>query len=98
MLTFMELVRLIDEGKLETQLDETLAQVARAAAKTGTPGEVTLKLTITPDFTEALVTPKVTAKTPMAKRHAAILPLSAEGELIRPVQQVLFHESRSSMS
>jgi recombinational DNA repair ATPase RecF len=95
---FTDVLRDIRKGRVVDAATEALAEVVRAVLDTSKPGEVTLKLKITPQGkgdNAVVVSAEVKAKRPMAPLPDALFFADLDGDLLRddPTQQRIFADA-----
>jgi len=95
---FTDVLRDIRKGRVVETLSEELAEVVRAVLDTNKPGELTLKLKISPQGkgdNALIVSAASTQKIPRAKLPDALFFADLDGDLLRddPTQQRMFADT-----
>lgn len=96
-----DVLRDIRKGRVVDAASDELAEVVQAVLDTAKPGELTLKLKITPQGkgdNAVIVSAEIKSKRPQAKLPDALFFASLDGDLLRedPTQQRMFADARAA--
>lgn len=95
---FTDVLRDIRKGRVVEAASDELAEVVKAVLDTAKPGELTLKLKVTPQGkgdNAVIVSAEVKSKRPVAKLPDALFFADLDGDLLRddPTQQRIFTDT-----
>lgn len=80
---FISILADLDEGNVNTQLSDLLAEITRAVLETSLPGAISVTLSLKKQGGMIIITPKVSSKKPAPATDATLFYADDQGNLSR---------------